>query len=83
MLYSSAKIADLANSLGTSNGLLRVKAEIDSLNARLAEETLPFSREELAGISSALASLSGAIVEISKVARAMLAEAGVTADHVG
>jgi hypothetical protein len=83
VLNSAQEIVDLANSLGTTSGLQRVKADIDLLNARLAEESLPFSREELTAVSAALAALSGAIVEMSKVASAMLAEGGVTADHVG
>jgi hypothetical protein len=83
MLNSAQEIAELANSLGTINGLQRVNFEIDLLNARLAEKNLPFSRQELAKMSAALASLSSAIVEISRTARAMLAEAGITFNHVG
>jgi hypothetical protein len=63
--------------------LQRVNFEIDLLNARLAQKDLSFSREELAKMSAALASLSSAIVELSRTTRAMLAEAGVTSGHVG
>lgn len=83
MLNSAQEIAELASSLGTIDGLQRVNFEIDRLNARLAEKDLPYSREELAKMSAALASLSSAIVEMSRTARAMLAEAGVTSSHVG
>jgi len=83
MLNSAKEIAGLANSLGTINGLQLVNSEIDLLSARLAEKDLPFSREELAKMNAALASLSAAIFELSRTASAMLAEAGVIASHVG
>jgi hypothetical protein len=83
MLNSAKEIAELAGSLGAAVALRRVTTEIDLLTARLAEKDSRFSRGELAAMRVALASLSGAIVEMSRVARAMLAEAGVTADHVG
>ena len=83
MLNSAKEIAELANSLGTTNGLQRVNLELDLLMARLAEKDLPFSPGEVVNVSAALASLSDAIVEMRRVASAMLAEAGVTADHVG
>jgi hypothetical protein len=83
MLNSAERIAELANSLGTANGLQRVNFEIDLLNVRLTEKDLSLSREELAKMSAALTSLSGAIVDMSRAARAMLAEAGVKADYVG
>lgn len=82
MLNSAETIAELAGSLGTTNGLQQVNLKIDLLNARLADRDSPFSREQLTSMSAALAALSGAIVEMSRVARAMLAEAGVIADHV-
>jgi hypothetical protein len=83
MLNSAQEVAELASSLGTTSGLQRVNFEIDLLNARLAQKDLSFSREELAKMSAALASLSSAIVELSRTTRAMLAEAGVTSGHVG
>jgi len=77
------KIAVLASLLGTTSGLQRVNLEIDLLNARLTEKDSSLSWEELTEMSSALALLSDAIADMSRVARAMLAEAGVTANRVG
>jgi len=83
MLTTADQIAELASMLGTAAGVARVKSEIDGLSAQLTEKDLAFSREELSAMSTALASLSGAIIEMNRIARAMLAEAGVIADYVG
>jgi hypothetical protein len=83
MLNLPERIAELAGSLGTSSGLKRVNLEIDLLNARLTEEGVLLSEEELVKLRGALASLSGAIGDMSRVARTILSEAGVKADYVG
>jgi hypothetical protein len=77
------EVAGLASELGTADGLRRVKLEIDLLSERFEEKRLPFSHEELSRIQIALASLSAAIIEMTRIARVMLAEAGVRADNVG
>jgi hypothetical protein len=83
MLNTAQEVVELASSLGTTGGLKRVKFEIDLLSARLAEKDLLFSPEELSAMSAALVSLSGAITEMNRIARAMLAEVGVSSDRVG
>jgi hypothetical protein len=83
MLKSAEEITQLASLLGTTTGLQRVKAKVDLLSARLADKDLPIARNELATMGVALASLSNAIFEMSRVVRATLAEAGVASDHVG
>ena len=82
-MLNSEEVAGLAGELGSADGLRRVKLAIDLLSERFEEKTLPFSHAELARIQVALASLSAAIIEMNRIARAMLAEAGVRADYVG
>ncbi len=83
MITSAERIIELATLLGTTDGLQRVSGEIDALNTRLAEKESRLSREELMNLGAALATLSGAIADMSRVARSMLVEAGVAANHVG
>jgi len=83
MLNSPTQIAELAASLGTIDGLQRVSFETDLLNAHLAKRDISWSRDELVKMRTALGFLSSAIVEMSRVVRAILAEAGVRPDHVG
>lgn len=83
MLTSPEEITELVKSLGTTDSLQHVNREIDLLNAKLTDRDLLVSREELTELGAALATLSGAIADMSRVARTMLAQAGVTANHVG
>jgi len=83
MLATPESIVELAGSLGTVSGLQRVNLQIELLTARLNSRDVPLTGEELAKVSAALALLSGAIVAMRRVVRAMLAEAGVVANHVG
>lgn len=83
MLDRAKAIAELANSLGTLEGLRQVNSEIELLNACLTHKDVALSRAELARINGALATLSGVLIEMGRVVRAMLAESGVRADHVG
>jgi hypothetical protein len=82
-MLNSEEVAGLASDLGTAYGLRRVKQEIDLLRERLEEKVLPFSHEELSRMQMALASLSAAIIEMNRISRVMLAEAGVRTDNVG
>ena len=78
------RISELARWLGTMEGLDRVNGEIRTLNERLADHRLKPSHEEMVDIHDALAFLGKAISEMSRVARGMLASAGIGGiDHVG
>jgi hypothetical protein len=83
MLATPERIVELTGSLGTISGLQRVNLQIELLTARLNSKDAPLAGEELERVTTALAALSAAIGDMRSVARAMLAEAGVIADHVG
>jgi hypothetical protein len=83
MLNTAQEVTALASELGTAAGLSRVKLQIDLLNTCLAATDVPFSNQELVRMSAALASLGDAVTRMNQIARSMLAEAGVCADHVG
>jgi len=83
MSSTAERIASLASSLGTTKGLARVNFEMELLNLRIATKDSQLSSEELGEMNAALASLSGAIVAMRRVALAMLAKAGVATNRVG
>lgn len=83
MLTSTGDIKQLARSLGSIEGLQRVNSEINDLTGRLARKDFTLSHEELTRIGEALASLRDAIGEMHRIARLILAEAGVTSNYVG
>jgi hypothetical protein len=78
-MVSAEGVAELAASLGTVAGLVRVDAEIASLNRRLIDSRQAFSREQLAQMQCALGVLSTAILSMDRAARDLLIAAGAGA----
>ena len=83
MLTSTGDIKQLSGSLGSIEGLQRVNSEINILTERLIRKDFTLSQEELTRMGEALASLRDAIGEMRRIARLILAEAGVTSNYVG
>ena len=83
-MLSAEKIAELAGSLGTLEGLIRVSTEMESLRLHLAASSETLSRNELVRMLCALDTLSAAILSMGRVTRDLLGQAGSGAvDCVG
>ena len=82
-MLSAEEVVGLAAELGTADGLRRVRLEIDRLSESFEQEILPFSFQDLSQMQIALAFLSTAIIEMNRIARVILAEAGIRAEYVG
>ncbi len=83
-MFTAERIAALAGSLGTAEGLAWVTAEVKALSLSMTDSTGVFSREELAQVVAALDSLSAAILSMDRIAREMLGDSGSGAlDCVG
>lgn len=83
-MISAVRVAELAGSLGTAEGLARVNAEVESLCHHLTDSKEVFSRDELAQMIGALDSLSAAILSMDRVARELLGQTSAGAvDCVG
>jgi hypothetical protein len=83
-MLSADQIAELAGSLGTPEGLIKVSTEMESLRLQLAVTSEILSRNQLARMLCALDTLNTAILSMGRVTRELLGQAGSGAvDCVG
>jgi hypothetical protein len=76
-------ITRLASTLGTADGLAQVNAVVTSLRLQLVDSKETFARAQLVRIKVALETLSGAILAMDRVARALLGQSMGAVDYVG
>jgi hypothetical protein len=83
MTISAEQVRKLVGSLGTTESLGRVRSEITSLNASLADPRNRVSRVELHDLAGALNSLARGIFEMESALNGLLAKMRVrTVDYV-
>jgi hypothetical protein len=71
---TSERIANLAASLGTFEGIAWVNAEVEALRLSMTNSAEALSRVELAQIVAALDSLNGGILAMDRITREMLGD---------